>query len=93
MRAKPTVLKTTATTGDGIAALAEAIAAAAARRSEVDRRERRRRRARYLIARAAADLIGERIRAGQDRGLDALADKVLTGRLLPAEAARRLLDK
>jgi LAO/AO transport system kinase len=91
--AKPTVLKTTATTGEGIAALAEAIAAAAAARLEVDRRERRRRRARYLIARAAADLISERIRAGRDRGLDALADKVLTGQLPPAEAARRLLDK
>jgi LAO/AO transport system kinase len=91
-RAKATVLKTTATTGDGIAALAEAIAAAVARRGEVDHRERRRRRARYLIARAAADHISERIRAGRHRGLDALADKVLTGQLLPAEAARRLLD-
>ena len=87
------MLKTTATTGEGIAALAEAIAEAAARRSEVDRRERRRRRARYLIARAAADLIAERIRAGQRRGLDALADEVLTGRLLPADAARKLLNK
>jgi GTPase len=91
--ARATVLKTTATTGDGIAALAEAIAATAAARLKVDWRERRRRRARYLIARAAADLIGERIRTGQDRGLDALADKVLAGQLLPAVAARTLLDK
>jgi len=92
-RAKAAVLKTTATTGDGIAALADAISAVVAGRLEGDRRQRRRRRARYLIARAAADLISERIRAGQDGGLDALADKVLTGRLLPAEAARTLLDK
>jgi LAO/AO transport system kinase len=92
-RSKAIVLKTTATTGDGITALADAIAEAAAARRQVDAGERRRRRARYLIARAAADLITERIRAGRDRGLDALADKVLTGRLLPADAARKLVDK
>jgi LAO/AO transport system kinase len=92
-RARAPVLKTTATTGDGVAALADAISAVGAGRLALDYRQRRRRRARYLIARAAADLLGERIRAGQDRGLDALADKVLTGRLLPAEAARTLLDK
>ncbi|HEU0061236.1 MAG TPA: methylmalonyl Co-A mutase-associated GTPase MeaB [Hyphomicrobiaceae bacterium] len=91
-RAKVPVLKTTATTGEGVAALVEAIAAAAAR-LQVDHRQRRRRRARYLIARAAADLVSERIRAGQDRGLDALADQVLAGQLLPAAAARKLLGK
>ncbi|HEU0059890.1 MAG TPA: methylmalonyl Co-A mutase-associated GTPase MeaB, partial [Hyphomicrobiaceae bacterium] len=90
--AKVPVLKTTATTGEGVAALAEAIAAAAAR-LQVDHKQRRRRRARYLIARAAADLLSERIRAGQDRGLDALADQVLAGHLLPAAAARKLLGK
>ena len=90
---KAIVLKTTATTGDGITALADAIAKAAAARLELDTGERRRRRARYLIARAAADLITERIRAGGNRGLDALADKVLTGQLLPADAARKLVDK
>jgi LAO/AO transport system kinase len=92
-RSRAIVLKTTATNGDGITALADAIAEAAAARLEVDAGDRRRRRARYLIARAAADLITERIRAGRDRGLDALADKVLTGRLLPADAARKLVDK
>jgi LAO/AO transport system kinase len=91
-RAKTTVLKTTASTGAGVAALAEAIASLGAARLALDGSERRRRRARYLIARAAADLIAERIRAGGERGLDQLADAVLTGRLLPADAAKKLVN-
>ena len=57
-----------------------------------DPRARRRRRARYLIARAAADLVAERVRKGTGATVDALADEVLAGALLPAEAARRLVD-
>ncbi len=53
---------------------------------------RRRRRARYLIARAASDLVAERVRAGGPAALDTLADQVLSGAIGPAEAARRLLD-
>ncbi len=52
---------------------------------------RRRRRARYLIARAASDLVAERVRAGGPAALEALADEVLSGAIGPAEAARRLL--
>jgi LAO/AO transport system kinase len=92
-RAKPTVLKTTATTGEGIAPLADAVAELAVARLAVEARERRRRRARYLIARAAADLIAERIRGGHQRGLDRLSDAVLRGALLPADAASKLLEK
>jgi LAO/AO transport system kinase len=62
-------------------------------RLAVEARERRRRRARYLIARAAADLIAERIRGGHQRGLDRLSDAVLRGALLPADAASKLLEK
>jgi LAO/AO transport system kinase len=54
--------------------------------------ERRRRRARYLIARAAADLVAQRIKAGGTDGADRLADQVLTGTLAPEDAARRLLE-
>ena len=50
-------------------------------------------RARFLIARAAADLIAERIREGGPTALDGLADKVLSGDLGPADAARQLLSK
>jgi LAO/AO transport system kinase len=90
-RARVPVLKVTATTGEGIAALAaaidEVVATAAAGPDD-----RRRRRARYLIARAAADLVAERIRRGTGKVVDSLADEVLAGTLLPAEAARKLVD-
>jgi LAO/AO transport system kinase len=87
------VLKTTATTGAGIDTLADTISAVAGVRTKGDPHERRRRRARYLIARAAADLMAERIKAGGQRGLDTLADKVLRGEMLPNEAAQRLIKQ
>ena len=58
------VLKTTATTGAGVDALAEAIAEIGARRLAEGPQQRRRRRARYLIARAAADLVAQRVQDG-----------------------------
>jgi LAO/AO transport system kinase len=85
------VLKTTATTGEGVAELVAAIAEVGRKVEAEGARARRRRRARYLIARAAADLIAERVREGGERVLDALADQVLTGELAPAEAAHQLL--
>jgi LAO/AO transport system kinase len=91
--AKAVVLKTTASTGEGIAAFAAAVTEFAGPRLAVEARERRRRRARYLIARAAADLIAERIRGGRQDGLDRLSDTVLRGELLPADAARKLIEK
>jgi LAO/AO transport system kinase len=90
-RARVPVLKVTATTGEGIAALAVAIDEAATR-GVADPLGRRRRRARYLIARAAADLVAERVRKGAGTASDALADEVLAGALLPADAARKLID-
>ena len=92
-RGKTPVLKTTATTGEGIAALADAVAACGARLAKGDPRERRRRRARYLIARAAADLVALRIKTGSTHGIEALADEVLTGALSPEAAARRLIER
>jgi GTPase len=86
------VLKTTATSGEGIVPLAAAIAEAGRRQTAGDPLERRRRRARYLIARAAADRLAERVKTGGGRALDALVDAVLLGTLSPDEAARRLLD-
>ncbi|MCU0953678.1 MAG: hypothetical protein MUC37_03470 [Hyphomicrobium sp.] len=52
---------------------------------------RRRRRARYLIARAAADLVAARIRQGEGHHLDDLSDRVLAGTLTPDAAAAALL--
>jgi LAO/AO transport system kinase len=89
------VLKTSATTGEGVARLVEAVDAIALDRLAMPARERRRRRARYLIARAAAELVAERIRAGGDNG-DGLAtacDDVLAGRVSATEAAARLLGR
>jgi LAO/AO transport system kinase len=86
------VLKTVATTGDGVASLGDAIDACAASRLAEGADARRRRRARYLIARAAADLVAERIRRGAGAELDLLADAVLEGRVLPVAAAQRLID-
>ena len=89
---KVPVLRTTATTGEGIAAVAKAIAELAAVRMAADPRDRRRRRARYLIARAAADAIAERVKAGEQGGLDALADAVLAGQLSPQAAAQKIIE-
>lgn len=88
---KPPVLKTTATTGEGVAAMMQAIDTVGARMAALGTDTRRRRRARYLIARAAADLVAERIKAGQGGRLDAMADAVLAGDLAPDAAAGELL--
>ena len=85
------ILKTTATTGAGLPELAAAVELVGADRLAAGPDVRRRRRARYLIARAAADLVAERIRSGGVAALDALADDVLAGLLAPSEAALRTL--
>jgi LAO/AO transport system kinase len=89
-RSKVAVLKTIASTGEGVAALDAAIAEVAAQRVGEDVRERRRRRARYLIARAAAERVARRVKGGGERALDELADAVLSGAATPDEAASRL---
>jgi LAO/AO transport system kinase len=91
-RARVPVLKTTAATGEGVPQLAEAIQAVAQRTAGDDTRARRRRRARYLIARAAAELITERIRKADATSVDELADAVLAGAITPADAAAQLLQ-
>jgi LAO/AO transport system kinase len=85
------VLKTSAVAEEGLPALWAAIEACGAKRLAEGVEPRRRRRARYLIARAAADLVAQRIRDGAGDTLDTLADDVLAGRLLPADAAKAIL--
>ena len=85
------VLKTTATSGEGLQELAATLARIGAARLAAGVTTRRRRRARYLIARAAADLVVERVRSGGTTSLDGLADAVLAGALSPREAAERAL--
>jgi LAO/AO transport system kinase len=85
------VLKTAATTGEGVAELAAALDRLGVERLASSPVARRRRRARYLIARAAADLVAERIVKGDAAAIDALADEVLSGATAPTDAARKAL--
>lgn len=85
------VLKCTATTGQGIDTLWDAVSPLSDRALAVEPHLRRRRRARLLIARAAADLLTRRIRTGDSTGMDALADDLLDGRVTLDDAARSLL--
>lgn len=85
------VLKCTATTGAGIGALWDAVAPMCERALAAAPHVRRRRRARLLIARAAAELLTRRIRAGDSTQMDDLTDAVLDGRVSLDDAARELL--
>jgi len=85
------VLKTTATSGEGVPELVSTVETAGRALEAAGPLARRRRRARYLIARAASDIVAERVRAGGARTLDTLADQVLAGDIGPEEAAKRLL--
>lgn len=90
MRRTVPVLKTTATTGEGVPELVKTLYEMGERGGEPV--QRRRRRARYLIARAAADIVAQRVKDGSGGALDALADEVLSGRATPDHAARQLLS-
>jgi len=90
-RASTAVLKTTAITGDGVAALAEAIETIGERRLAVGPQARRRMRARYLIARAAAEMIAAKVRQADTEEIDRLSDAVLDGKVSAAEAAVSLI--
>lgn len=89
---KVPVLKTTATSGEGVPELIAAVEHAGGLVMAGGLAARRRRRARYLIARAAADLVANRIKRGEGGKLDGLADAVLAGQSSPDDAARQLLD-
>ncbi len=93
MAGRVPVLKTTATTGEGVPELLEAIFKSGRKVEAGGSTARRRRRARYLIARAAADLVSAQIRQGGPQALDGLADKVLAGDLDPETAAKQLLGR
>lgn len=85
------VIKTIATSGEGVDELAGEIGRIASERSETAQ-ERRRRRARKLLAWAAADLIAKRIKDGGDSKVDGLSDAILAAEVTPEDAARALFD-
>ncbi len=86
------ILKTTATTGEGLGDLAAVVGEIGRQRLEAGAIVRRRRRARYLIARAAAEIVAQRVKDSGTASLDELADSVLAGKALPRDAAARFLD-
>ncbi len=88
---KPAVLKTCAIDGKGVADLVAEIDRVGALKRVVPATERRRRRARFLIARAAADIVAAKIRGGDGNGLGTLTDRVLAGEISAADAARVVL--
>lgn len=91
MADKVPVLKTSAINGDGVPALIETLDGFGKKVRAQEPVSRRRRRARYLIARAASDIVANRIKAGGSGGLEPLADSVLSGTMTPHDAALRLL--
>lgn len=90
---KVPVLKTNALSGEGVPKLVETLDEIGTRIAAKGALDRRRRRARYLIARAAADLVAQRIKQGGSSGLDPLADAVLSGTMTPDAAARNVLQR
>ena len=89
---KVPLVKTTATSGDGVGELLRVIDETGVGVMRLGAQVRRRRRARYLIARAAADLVAQRIKAGHGGPLDRLADAVLAGELPVDRAAERIIS-
>ena len=92
MSGKVPVLKTSALNGDGVAKLVETLDDIGRRVATEPAASRRRRRARYLIARAASDLVASRIKSGDKGSFDSLADAVLDGTMTPDTAARRIIE-
>lgn len=89
--AAPAVLKTCAVDQTGVAELAAEIARIGVEKLAVLAVERRRRRARFLVARAAADLVARHIRSDADQALAGLTDAILAGETSPEAAARQML--
>ena len=85
------VLKCTATTGEGVAALWKAVHPLAEEAQRTPPLLRRRRRARCLIARAATEMLARRIRSDDGARVSGLADALLDGRITLDDAAGQIL--
>lgn len=91
MSVKAPILKTTATSGEGVDRLLSSIEDLGEKIIPQGALVRRRRRARYLIARAAADIVAQKILSEQKMQLDQLSDQVLSGHITPDTAAKELI--
>ncbi len=85
------VISTTATSGEGVTEMTDAIEAHGSRAPHGARRADPRQRMRRLIATAAARLVQEHVRGATDTRLDEICDLVQRGELDFDSAARRLL--
>ena len=85
------VLKTIALSGEGVGALADACVGVARAPGRMDGVARRQRRARILIAREASQLVASHVLKSGAAEISELCEAVLSGRLAPDTAARRLL--
>ncbi|MFQ5784333.1 MAG: methylmalonyl Co-A mutase-associated GTPase MeaB [Alphaproteobacteria bacterium] len=85
------VLRTVATTGEGVAELAEAVEAVARAPAADTRRESPRERARRLIAATAAERVRDALDALDDAGFAALCDALARGEIDLPEATKRAL--
>jgi LAO/AO transport system kinase len=90
--ARVPVLATTATTGEGITALADAIETAAAALDRDARQHRGRRHVGKLIADAAARLVRERLMARDDAAFERLCEAVAQGEIDLLTAAARMAN-
>jgi LAO/AO transport system kinase len=90
--ARVPVLAATATTGDGIAALADAIEAAAQATTPHARIERSRRHVRKLVADAAGRLVRDRLIARADVAFEQLCQAVAGGEIDVLAAAAQLVE-
>jgi LAO/AO transport system ATPase len=89
---KVPVLLTVATTGEGVAELADAIEAHGKQRDPEESGRVARKRMRRLIAAAAARQVGDAIEASSDARLEALCEAVLKGEMDLAAAAAQALN-
>lgn len=90
-RERVPVIATSAKTGEGVSALADAIEAAAPAADAPARRERSRRYVRKLIADTAARLVRDRLAAREDAAFEALCQTVAQGEIDVLTAAERLI--
>ncbi|MGB8397498.1 methylmalonyl Co-A mutase-associated GTPase MeaB [Bradyrhizobium sp.] len=84
------IMATVATTGQGLPELVDELEAAA-RGTQISRRLDLKVRLRRILADATADIVRARILAGETEAIEAICDRIASGEIAPAEAARGVL--
>lgn len=84
------IMATVATTGQGLPELVDELEAAA-RGTRMSRRLDLKVRLRRILADATADIVRARILAGKTEAIEAICDRIASGEMAPAEAARGVL--